>query len=252
MSPTVKDNNNLDILGYLRNSQSYSFLPRKRNSNPDINRGMTLDRLNSICQVSQRMIYDICKNNQHVANISLFSTVFKLGDVITVNFNFSDSELRCFHLSIYLEKIETVSKQFSNLIKPEVSHVFAEHHEYCANNKKSNTTLCIPAMSSPEFSFSIGNLYSYLASVKWHLRVEFITEIKKKNNNFIKQIPTIEPKRINCKEEKVEKSCAIYKAQSQVLVEPFECIIPIKVLPTDWVTGSMFKHRCTYSLGRKK
>ena len=61
----------------------------------------TIQNVNIACQSSNRVSYDICKNNEHVAHVILSRTVYRLSDSISVLINFAASTVPCYQ--VYLQ-----------------------------------------------------------------------------------------------------------------------------------------------------
>jgi hypothetical protein len=55
----------------------------------------TLDNINLKLQKSKKVVYDICKDNEHICQISLPRNSYKLGEIITITLNFSKSLIAC-------------------------------------------------------------------------------------------------------------------------------------------------------------
>ena len=58
----------------------------------------SIDHIIASCQQSKKASFSICKNGQHVVQLTLPRTHFRLGENIAVFYAFSESVLPCFHV----------------------------------------------------------------------------------------------------------------------------------------------------------
>jgi Rgp1 len=157
--------------------------------------------------------YDICKNNQLICQLQLPRAGFRLGESVTAVFNFSKSSIPCYHISVFLECHEIVEQEFTDRSK-EYLHTltrkcFGEFHQFVVNTQRSCVILNIPQKACPDFTCSA-------VSLAWSLKLEFITGIGG-------GVP-----RAYSTSSEVE-GFVHSKGLSTVDVEPFDCIIPLKV-----------------------
>lgn len=107
--------------------------------------------------------FDICKNKINIVQCRLARTIFRLGDVISVTFDFAHAALNCYHLSVFLESTEKVDQHAvaRTTVTPEMiqnltKKIHAEHHEFCLHTRRTHVTLCVPTSASPGFSTNLG------------------------------------------------------------------------------------------------
>ncbi|KAI8912345.1 Rgp1-domain-containing protein [Powellomyces hirtus] len=162
------------------------------------------------CQMSRKVSYDICKNADHVAQLILQKNVYRLGETVMGVLHFSNSTIPCFRMSAFLESQEVVEEEYAVRSAEEstslVRRIYAEQHRYTLGTRRIGIELFIPPTSSPNFNTSA-------VSVRWSLRVEFITGKEKQlhlqaanNLAFVHKhaIPTAK-------------------------VEAFDCVIPLQI-----------------------
>ncbi|KAK9238427.1 Rgp1-domain-containing protein [Lipomyces kononenkoae] len=117
-------------------------------------------------------IFDIARNKQRIATISLSKPVYKLGEIITLALDFSQAVLPCYHITASLETTE--------IIDPEIAHRSAAFNERATRkvylqsafstlaSKRASFSFCIPTTATPQFDTS------YISS-RWSVRLEFVT-----------------------------------------------------------------------------
>ena len=186
----------------------------------------SLMNIQSFFQSSQKVVFDICKNNEHVAQLILLRGSFKLGESVIGILNFEKSSIPCFQISVYLETTETFESPFASRPKSQVSKltrkIHSEYHKCTLNTKKTHILLSIPMSACPDFQTSACNsltsfcnlLTKYLVVLQWAIRFEFVTgnamDLYKQSvngdGNFIH-----------------------YRGLSSIPVDSFNCIVPLKV-----------------------
>ncbi|KAI9207315.1 Rgp1-domain-containing protein [Polychytrium aggregatum] len=165
----------------------------------------------AMCQSSRRVNYEICRNNEHVAQVVLQRNTFRVGEAVTVILDFSDSAVPCFQISIFLETSEQIQSTYalrpkhqSNLL---TRKVFAEYHKCVASTKRLSATLAIPVNGASEFQTSA-------VSLRWSLRIEFVTGTKYQYYDTTSDDPNF----------------VSVHGSSSADVEAFDCMVPIKVI----------------------
>ncbi|CAG8468838.1 16487_t:CDS:2, partial [Funneliformis caledonium] len=157
--------------------------------------------------------YDICKNNQRVAQLCLLKTSYRLGDIVTGTINFNDAVIPSYQVSVTLESSEIVESSIANRPQQQIARttrkVHGEHHEFCLNAARISFAISIPTSSTPDFQTT----------------GEFITGPKG-------QSPLMP---LNADERH-----QYYQAIDDVYVETFDCAIPIKVYPTSYTSARIF------------
>ncbi|KAI9011338.1 Rgp1-domain-containing protein [Gaertneriomyces semiglobifer] len=170
-------------------------------------------RLVAVCQSTKRSSYDICKNNEHVAQLVLQRNAYRLGESITGIVDFSNSKIACFQMSVFLENMEHIEESVAMRTSDQSSRltrrVYAEQHRCTLNTKRTNIDLFLPINCSPEFQTSA-------VSLRWCLRVEFVTGTNS---------------RLHYRANK-DKHFAHSHAVPAAKVEAFDCVIPLRIYGT--------------------
>ncbi|KAK9491363.1 Rgp1-domain-containing protein [Lipomyces doorenjongii] len=117
-------------------------------------------------------IFEIARNKQKIATITLSKPVYKLGEIITLALDFSQAVLPCYHITASLETTE--------IIDPEIVHRSPAFNERATRkvylqsafstlaSKRASFSFCIPTTATPQFDTS------YISS-RWSIRLEFVT-----------------------------------------------------------------------------
>ncbi|KAJ3171320.1 hypothetical protein HK101_011265 [Irineochytrium annulatum] len=189
---------------------------KKRSQDPigDDEEKLTLmQSLILVCQRSGKVSFDICKNNEHVAKLTLQRAAYRLGETIIGILDFSKSAVPCFQVSAFLENFESVDNPFGLKPRAQLSkatrRVFAEQHRYVVNVTRTGISLPIPIGCTPDFMTTA-------VSLSWVLRLEFITGISS-------SLLTPGASDINFVHMSV---------LNHADVEAFDCLIPLKIFPT--------------------
>ncbi|ORX59248.1 Rgp1-domain-containing protein [Piromyces finnis] len=186
------------------------YTPIETNHAIKIDEGSSFRNVCQLCQQASKVSYEICKDNENVAQLLFTRSVYRLGESIIGIIKFKTNALRCYQVTTYLETDEQIEYPYALRSKGKggrvTKKVIAHQQDFCLNNSKIFVELPIPLFATPEFNINAVNL-------KWFLRFEFITSsnekimnIDSKNNNFI-------------------HSTGITNSN----VETFDCKIPIKV-----------------------
>eukprot|EP00158_Paraphelidium_tribonemae_P004573 Partr_v1_DN26840_c2_g1_i1_m40521 putative RGP1 retrograde golgi transport homolog (S. cerevisiae) len=249
-----------DLLTAIRHGDDESAYANKSklvvSKMPDTHRGRTLAHVTQLSEQSRPSSFDICKNNQHIARLKLSKTIFRLGEIISASLDFSESVLRCFQVSVYLEYHETVNRDVTvrspQDTKRLTTRIISEQHELCLQISKMPVILCIPTSSSPNFA-------SDLVTVSWQIRIEFTTQ-RGLNPIMEHQLNSSAPKYVTMSvadqlteiksesaagapEDIYSQEFKTYRARTRVAVESFDCEIPIHVFPCDWENARLYPHR---------
>jgi hypothetical protein len=104
--------------------------------------------------------YDICKNNEHIAQLTLPRLGYKLGENVVAVVNFAKSSIPCYHLSVYLETHELIEPFFAAKTKSHIANhtrvSYGEFHQHTLNSKRSTVSLTIPPNATPDFQSTAG------------------------------------------------------------------------------------------------
>ncbi|KAG5458474.1 MAG: hypothetical protein BJ554DRAFT_1291 [Olpidium bornovanus] len=137
-----------------------------------------------------------------VAQVFLPKTVHRLGNSVTGVVDFANG--------VIPEDVELATKR-----------VHAQRHEFCLNTRRTSFDLFIPPAATPEFRTTA-------VSLKWFVRFEFLTGLGDR--------PWL-PSTFHGVRASLHR---IEDAAPVVDIEAFDCLVPIKVLPTDFVEGKKY------------
>ncbi|CAI2181298.1 2221_t:CDS:10 [Funneliformis geosporum] len=197
-----------------KDSDMYVFVEKEENS--------VANTATILSKNMRKANYDICKNNQRVAQLCLLKTSYRLGDIVTGTINFHDAVIPSYQVSVTLESSEIVESSIANRSQQQIARmtrkIHGEHHEFCLNAARISFAISIPTSSTPDFQTTGVKL-------QWCLRLEFITGPKG-------QSPLMP---LNADERH-----QYYQAIDDVYVETFDCAIPIKVYPTSYTSARIF------------
>ncbi|KAJ3273939.1 hypothetical protein HDV01_003770 [Terramyces sp. JEL0728] len=132
----------------------------------------TIDNILNVLQISGKgsclltaVSYDISKNNEHVCQLILPRLGYRLGESLTCLLNFSQSSLPCFHVSVFLETVETADPAFANKPKNQIQNhtktCYGEFHQTTLNSRRVVVSLNIPSKCTPDFQTSAEKLWDY-------------------------------------------------------------------------------------------
>ncbi|KAF7728895.1 hypothetical protein EC973_005290 [Apophysomyces ossiformis] len=168
-----------------------------------------------LANTSRKAMYDICKNNQRVAQLHLIKTAYRLGEPVMGVLDFEGAALSTFEVSIFLESNEAVEPSIALRQPHQIARIsrkcHAEHHSFCLGHRQLAFSLPIPTIASPEFQTTGVKL-------QYYLKFEFITSTQ--NESIFS--PLFLP--IN-----VDNRHKHYQSAQQVDVSTFDCQIPIRV-----------------------
>lgn len=160
------------------------------------------------CQQNSRVTFDICKNTEHVAQLVLTRTSYRIGDSVVGIIKFHRGTVPCYQISVFLEVLEKVQPDFATAKGlRESRRVLAEHHEFCLNTKRTQVMLPIPTNCTPDF-------VTTAVSLSYGVRIEFVTGTRDRLATTV-----------NVESDEVVHSHGAPVAE----VESFDCTIPIKV-----------------------
>ncbi|KAG0177133.1 hypothetical protein DFQ29_005196 [Apophysomyces sp. BC1021] len=168
-----------------------------------------------VANTSRKAMYDICKNNQRVAQLHLIKTAHRLGEPVIGLLDFGGAALSTFEVSVLLESNEIVEPSIALRQPHQIARVsrkcHAEHHSFCLGHRQLAFSLPIPAIASPEFQTTGVKL-------QYYLKFEFITSTQNEPKPSALFLP------IN-----VDDRHKHYQSLQDVDVSTFDCQIPIRV-----------------------
>ncbi|CAO1614190.1 unnamed protein product [Sympodiomycopsis kandeliae] len=196
---------------------------------------------------SQKVSYDISKDGQIAAVLTLIKSRYRLGDTVlgAVTINKARASARVVRFAASLESHEVVEPTLSTMsphrIQKMTRKVHAEHHESTLDVGHSGFSLAIPSGATPDFSTSGVRLH-------WTVRFSFLTQMGlrsgvKDDNTAIKSCaPHLEA----CSDDGYSlyhssaravtnlpgtRQSTSQRYDSQTKLEIVECAVPITVLP---------------------
>jgi hypothetical protein len=106
--------------------------------------------------------YDICKNNEHVAQLTLPRLCYRLGEPVTAVFDFSKSSIPVYNVSVYLEAHESVANFYAAKSKIHIANhtrlCYGEFHQNTLNSKRAVVSLNISTKGTPDYNSTAGIL----------------------------------------------------------------------------------------------
>ncbi|KAG2234922.1 hypothetical protein INT48_000349 [Thamnidium elegans] len=128
--------------------------------------------ISRITNINKKATFDICKNNQRVAQLHLLKSLYRLGEPIQGIVNFEGAVLPTFRISILLESQEivdiSIAQRQPNYIAKVSRKKHAGHYAFCKDNLCTSFSLAVPTSESPEFQTTTMKL-------EYYLKLEFIT-----------------------------------------------------------------------------
>lgn len=107
-------------------------------------------------------MFDICKNNQRVAQLHLTKTAYRLGEAVMGILDFEHASTPTFEVTILLESNEVVEPTIAVRQPQQIARIsrkcYAEHHSFSLGHQRLAFSLPIPAIASPEFQTTGGKM----------------------------------------------------------------------------------------------
>jgi hypothetical protein len=73
-----------------------NLIQKQKSEKPIASRYSSMANIQFLVQNSQKVSYDICKNNEHVAKLILLRGAFRLGEPVIGIIDFEESSIPCF------------------------------------------------------------------------------------------------------------------------------------------------------------
>ncbi|KAI7853420.1 Rgp1-domain-containing protein [Circinella umbellata] len=199
-----------------------------------------------ITNSSRKAMFDICKNNQRVAQLHMTKTAYRLGEAVQGVLDFEHAVLPTYEVSILLESSEVVESDIALRPTQQISRIsrkcYAEHHSFCLSHRRLAFSLPIPSIASPEFQTTGVKL-------QYYLKFEFIvtqktaattntTTTTNNNNNKNTTANHSSPSPSSNNDTNIPASYIPinvderhrhYQSAQDVNVSTFDCQIPIRV-----------------------
>ncbi|KAL7423923.1 Golgi membrane exchange factor (Ric1p-Rgp1p) subunit [Cryptotrichosporon argae] len=134
---------------------------------------------------SPKMSYDIAKDGELVAVLTLVKTIYRLGETVlgVVTFNAPTSSRRVLRFSAYLESYERIPEPLlpwsassaGRARHPHLSRLHAEHRaSFCPQTARLAFSLDIPSDATPAFALAAGDGDGTLGGLEWKVRLAFL------------------------------------------------------------------------------
>jgi hypothetical protein len=128
---------------------------------PDISQ--SFQNIHQLCQQPKKSTYDICKNNDPVAQLTLLKTHYKLGETVHALLHIAETALPVHQISAFLETCEHVELPFCVKSKHQTARhtrkVHAQSHKVVLNAKRGCLALTIPFTAAPDYATSVFKQY---------------------------------------------------------------------------------------------
>ncbi|KAL1918396.1 uncharacterized protein VTP21DRAFT_3056 [Calcarisporiella thermophila] len=177
--------------------------------------------VNYLSKSTKGATFEICKGNDRVAELILPKTAYRLGEVVSGVIVLTQHAIPTYQVSVSLETTERIEQSITNRSSSQIARatrqVYAEHNEFCLSTRRASFNLCIPPSGTPEF-FTTG------VRLQWYLGIEFVTSAA--------LTPFV---RTNTDDRHKH-----FQAMQETYVETLDCLIPIKVYPTDYELARMY------------
>lgn len=175
--------------------------------------------------------FDIGDANKRIASLSLSKPVFRVGEDLVVNIDFSKAVFKCYHVTISLETTEsvdsTIAKKPPNEITAYSRRIFAQTALSNFSALSTHFEFTIPSTSSPQFTTSC-------ISLQWSLKIDFITS---PTDSILIPLPT--------KWHNDDRGDYIVANPILENCDTFTCRIPLNVFATNKDIGALIDHSTT-------
>lgn len=204
--------------------------------------------------------YDIAKDGEIVAVLTLVKTTFRLGETVlgVVAFNKTSADRRVLKVSAFLETHEIIPEPLLPLSanssgrakQPPLARLHAEHRSaYTVNTSRLSFSLDIPSDSTPDFAITAGD-ESGQGGLQWRLRIAFLVSMPSRKHHHQQQRHSSKPPVhvLPLPERSNDPDNSFFAASTglpplvpvledgkqvawaEMKVETVECEVPIKVL----------------------
>ncbi|GAA5986158.1 hypothetical protein JCM10908_006436 [Rhodotorula pacifica] len=120
---------------------------------------------------SQKVSYDINKDGNQVASLTLVKSAYRLGETVNGSVLINSGEGRVLRISARLETHELVETSIATMPAPKMRQItrrlHAEHHEMVLDSERIGFALAIPSGATPDFGTSGVKL-------QWTVRLSFL------------------------------------------------------------------------------
>jgi hypothetical protein len=181
--------------------------------------------------------FDICRKGLRIAYINLSRPVYRIGEEVTLFFDFSKSDISCHHITASLETTENIDARVSLKSSPEVTSLTRRIFSHMAissfSASKIHIQFTIPSTATPQFNTSD-------ISLGWSIKLDFITGANSTPSQAkadIILVPVVPPKT-----NEPALTGTQFVARSVLPCESFSCRIPLQVYPTNQDIGALLDH----------
>jgi len=141
------------------------YTPIETSHSIRIEDGYSFRNVCNLCQQASKVSYEICKDNENVAQLLFTRSVYRLGESIIGIIKFKTNALRCYQVTTYLETDEQIEYPYALRSKGKggrvTKKVIAQQQDFCLNNSKIFVELPIPLYATPEFNINAGKHLKY-------------------------------------------------------------------------------------------
>ncbi|KAK9463036.1 Rgp1-domain-containing protein [Lipomyces oligophaga] len=117
-------------------------------------------------------IFEITRNKQKIASLTLSKPAYKLGETIIMVLDFAGAPLPCYHICASLETTETIDQQLAlrsaQFVERSTRKVYVQSAFTTISCRQATFSFSIPATATPQFDTN------YISS-RWSIRLEFVT-----------------------------------------------------------------------------
>ncbi|WRT67131.1 uncharacterized protein IL334_004097 [Kwoniella shivajii] len=129
---------------------------------------------------SPKASYDIAKDGEVVAVLTLIKTTYRLGETVlgVVTFNEPETERRVLKFSAFLESHELIPEPLlpPGNVQPQLSRLHAEHRSsYVVSSSRLAFSLDIPSDATPGFSLAAGQ--GDKGGLEWKVKLQFVVAV---------------------------------------------------------------------------
>ncbi|OUM58031.1 hypothetical protein PIROE2DRAFT_64662 [Piromyces sp. E2] len=150
------------------------YTPIETSHSIKIDDGSSFRNVCNLCQQASKVSYEICKDNENVAQLLFTRSVYRLGESIIGIIKFKTNALRCYQVTTYLETDEQIEYPYALRSKGKggrvTKKVIAQQQDFCLNNSKIFVELPIPLYATPEFNINAGSFVKDMSTAVKYMK----------------------------------------------------------------------------------
>ncbi|KAK4688655.1 RAB6A-GEF complex partner protein 2, partial [Tremellales sp. Uapishka_1] len=183
---------------------------------------------------SPKTSYDIAKEGEMVAVLTLIKTTYRLGETVlgVVTFNQASSERRVLKFSAFLESHEIIPETLlpPSSKPPALSRLHAEHRTgYTIHTSQLSFGLDIPSDATPAFSLAAGEEGSN-GGLEWRIRLSFLVSVPARKRGMAHSLVKDEAKGVYVATASLSPVVGDHEGYKEAKTEVVDCEVPVKVL----------------------